>query len=259
MLHPGTASARAIIRGSHFSEARCGGPQIQADRTDSRVNLSQASASSTGGRPKVFSGAEQSNATIPSETRLSLAIGIGANTAIFSLVNSVLLRPLAYKEPDRLFAARELLPHLFGRTSMPVNPMHAREWAKQCPSVEQVALIRNRRADIGSGGEPASVSGADVPHNLFALFGVDPILGRTFLAEEEGEGANRVVMLSESLWRSRFHADPSLVGSSILVDGQSYQVTGIVQRGSGFLSPARRTCSSSSFVLWSSPRISRHG
>ena len=156
---------------------------------------------------------------------LSLAIGIGANTAIFSLVNAVLLRPLAYKDPQRLFAVRESNSRF---SVMPVNPMHAREWAKQCPSLEQVALMRSNRADVAAGGEPASIAGADVSHNAFTLFGVEPILGRTFLPEEEQEGNDRVVILLESLWRSRFNADPSLVGKSILIDRQNYQVVGII-------------------------------
>ncbi|MGH9626973.1 MAG: ABC transporter permease, partial [Bryobacteraceae bacterium] len=156
---------------------------------------------------------------------LSLAIGIGANTAIFSLVNAVLLQPLAYKEPQRLFAVRESNSRF---RVMPVNPMHAREWAKQCPSLEQVALMRGSRADLAAGGQPASIPSADVPHNLFTLFGVEPILGRTFLPEEEQEGNDRVVILSESLWRSRFNADRSLVGKSILIDRQKYQVIGII-------------------------------
>jgi putative ABC transport system permease protein len=154
---------------------------------------------------------------------LSLTIGIGANTAIFSLVNAVILQPLAFKDPQRLFAVRELYPGL-----APVNPMHAREWAKQCPSLEHVALMRGNRADLAAGGEPASIPGADVPHNLFTLFGVEPILGRAFLVEEEQEGNNRVVILSESLWRSRFHADRSVIGKSILIDGQDHKVVGII-------------------------------
>jgi putative ABC transport system permease protein len=155
---------------------------------------------------------------------LSLAIGIGANTAIFSLVNSVLLKPLAYKDPQRVFWARELTTV----GASPVNPVHAREWAKECPSLEQVALIRSNRADVAGNGEPVSVVSADIPHNLFTLLGVEPILGRAFLAEEEREGNDRVVILSESLWRSRFNADRQLVGKSILIDRQTYQVVGIV-------------------------------
>jgi len=156
---------------------------------------------------------------------LSLAIGIGANTAIFSLVNGVLLRPLAYADPGRLFALREISP-LFGLVA--VNPVHAREFADQCPSLDQVALIRGARVQIAGGGEPASVPGVRVPHNFFRLFGVDPILGRTFLPEEEREGTDSVAIFSESLWRSRFHGDPLLVGKSVLLDGRNYQVAGIV-------------------------------
>lgn len=160
---------------------------------------------------------------------LSLAIGIGANTAIFSLVNSVLLQPLAYQDPQRLFATREIISHLFGGQPIAVNPMHAREWAKQCPSLEHVALIAGGRAQlVASGGEPVSIPGARVAHNLFAMFGVEPIAGRTFLPEEEQEGKDDVVIISESLWRSRFNADRSLVGRSILLDGQNHQVIGIL-------------------------------
>jgi putative ABC transport system permease protein len=156
---------------------------------------------------------------------LSLGIGIGANTAIFSLVNGVLLQPLPFKDPQRLFAVRESNRRF---RVMPVNPVHAREWAKHCPSLEQVAVMRSNRADVATGGEPASVPGVDVPHNLFTLFGVEPILGRTFLPEEEQEGNHRVVILSETLWRTRFNADRSLVGKSIAVDRQNYQMVGII-------------------------------
>ena len=162
-------------------------------------------------------------------TILSLAIGIGANTAIFSLVNSVLLQPLAYNDPQRVFAVRELVFNSRGQGSVtPINPVHAREWAKHCPSLEQVALMRSGSTNIVIGGDPASVPSADISHNLFALFGVEPILGRSFLAEEEQKGNDRVVILSESLWRSRFDADASVIGRSILVDGQNQQVVGIV-------------------------------
>jgi putative ABC transport system permease protein len=159
---------------------------------------------------------------------LSLGIGIGANTAIFSLVNSVLLQPLAYKEPDRLFAGSELVPHLFGRQPIPVNPMHAREWAKQCPSVEDVAVLRSTEADVATGGDPVSVPAADVAANVFKLLGVEPILGRTFLPEEEQDGNQRVAILSESFWRSRFDADRSVIGKWIRIDQQSYQVIGVL-------------------------------
>jgi putative ABC transport system permease protein len=155
---------------------------------------------------------------------LSLAIGIGATTAIFSLVNGVLLRPLAYADPNRLYGVREISP-LFGTVA--VNPVHAREWANQCPSLEQVALMRTARVQVMAGGEAVSVPGVRVTHNFFTLFGVEPILGRAFLPEEEREGSDGVVILAESLWRSRFHGDPSVVGNAVLLDGRSHQVVGI--------------------------------
>jgi predicted permease len=159
---------------------------------------------------------------------LSLAIGIGANTAIYSLVNGVLLAPLNYKDPERLFAVREV--RRTHTTSVnPVNPMHAREWARQCPSLEQVAVLVNSRGQVAAGGEPATLPGARVTHNFFAVFGVEPMLGRGFLEEEEQEGRDRVVILTESLWRSRFNGDPALVGQSVVIDGESHQVIGIVR------------------------------
>jgi putative ABC transport system permease protein len=149
-----------------------------------------------------------------------------------------------------LFAARELLPHLFGEEPIPVNPVHARLWAQHCASIEDLAVMRSGRADVATGGEPVSVPAADVPHNVFALLGVEPILGRTFLPEEEQEGNQRVAMVSESFWRSHFNAYPSLGGKSILIDRQSYQVVGVCLAGFDFLTalPELRIRGSKCFV-----------
>src|SRR5439155_18972366 len=125
----------------HCSRDQRGMPALDAVRQDFR-----SASRGIGNKPG-----------FPAVAILSLAIGIGANTAIFSLVNGVLLQPLAYKDQQRLFAVRELNPGL-----TPVNPMHAREWAKQCPSLEHVALMRINRADVAAGGEPASIPAADV-------------------------------------------------------------------------------------------------
>src|SRR2546422_830012 len=95
-------------------------------------------------------------------------------------------------------------------------------------SIEQVALIRGGLVQVAAGGEPASIPGARVPHNVFSLLGVESILGRSFLPEEEREGNDRVVILSESLWRTRFNADRLLLGAPVLLDGESHQVVGIV-------------------------------
>ena len=157
---------------------------------------------------------------------LSLAIGIGANTAIFSLVNTVLLQPLPYRQPDRIFAVRTMVQQDVG--AFPVNPAQARQWATECPSLEQVAILRSSRGQVAAGTEPATLPGARVTHNFFSVLGVEPLLGRTFLAEEEQEGRDRVVILSESLWRARFSADPSWLGRSILIDGVDHEVIGVV-------------------------------
>jgi predicted permease len=159
---------------------------------------------------------------------LSLGIGIGANTAIFSLVNSVLLRPLAYRDPDRLFAVREISPLFAALGPVAVNPVHAREWAERCPSVEQGVVIAADRVQLVAGGEPASVPGVRVGASVLSLFGAQPLFGRAFLAGEERLGLHRVAMLSESLWRARFHADRSVIGTAVLLDGEPYQVIGVL-------------------------------
>ncbi len=159
---------------------------------------------------------------------LSLGIGIGACTAIFSVVNAVILRPMAYDQPDRIFAVREVIPQVAGNQSIPANPLHAREWREHCPSLAEVGLMRWAGALLTGGGEPEMVRGLQVTHNVFRLFGVRPILGRTFLPEEEQEGRHRVVILSETVWRRRFNADPAIVGKRIVLNDENYDVAGIV-------------------------------
>jgi putative ABC transport system permease protein len=159
---------------------------------------------------------------------LSLGIGIGANTAIFSLVDAVLLTPLPYSDPNRVFVARELDPQLFGDRLLGVNPVHAREWAARCPSVEDVALMQTVSAQLTGAGEPVAVRGARISPNMLGLLGVEPIRGRGFRADEAQEGGHLVAMLSEDLWRARFNSDPAIVGRTVVLDGESHQVIGIV-------------------------------
>src|SRR5262245_23091068 len=157
---------------------------------------------------------------------LSLGIGIGANTAIFSIVNGVLLKPLAYADPDRVFVAREWNPRL-SVSPIGVNPMHALTWAEECRSLDGVAVLRGGRAQLTGAGEPVSLPAAQISAGTLTLLGVAPVLGRTFLESEAVEGATPVALLSESLWRSRFNGDPSLVGRAITLDGRDHQVVGI--------------------------------
>ena len=163
---------------------------------------------------------------------LSLAIGIGANTAIFSIVNTVILRPLPFADPERLYSAHEILPRLTGTAFNVVNPTHAREWAS-APSIEAIGTIRPRSAQLRSGGDPVALPSLDVTHNLFTMLGVEPLFGRPFTADEEIEGRDRVVMLHETLWRSRFNADPGILGRTISIDSQLYQVIGVMPASFG--------------------------
>ena len=159
---------------------------------------------------------------------LSLAIGIGANTAIFSLVNGVLLQPLPYRDPDRLFGARTASPLGTGGV-FPVNPAQARAWAQESPSLEGVAVLRPSRAQLAAGTEPVLLQGARVTHNFFTVLGVEPVLGRAFVPEEDAPGTDPVVILTESLWRARFNADPSWVGRTVMIDGIDHLVVGVVR------------------------------
>jgi predicted permease len=146
----------------------------------------------------------------------------------------VLLQPLNYNDPDRLYIARELRPQQFGQMRLGVNPNHPPAWAKDCPSIEQTTVFRGGTTQLNGGsGDPVTVPSVGIQHGFFQIFGVEPMLGRTFLPEEEQEGGDGapVAILSESLWRSRFGADPSIVGRQVLMDGRNHMVVGVAPRG----------------------------
>jgi putative ABC transport system permease protein len=158
---------------------------------------------------------------------LSIALGIAANTVVFSLLSGIVLTPLDYRNPEQLFGVREIR-RTDSVSMFPVNPAHALAWAAECPSLEAVAVLTSSRGQIAAGGDPATLPGARVTHDFFRLLGVEPLVGRTFFVEEEQEGRDHVIVLSESLWRARFNGDPSIVGRSIVVDGRDHEVIGIV-------------------------------
>jgi putative ABC transport system permease protein len=159
----------------------------------------------------------------------SLALGIGANTAIFSLVNGVLLRPPDYRQPDRVVAIDQVIPK-FARLypALPINPGILMEWRRQAKSFESIGMMQPSSFNITGGGEPELLTGARVSANLFTVLGVQPRLGRTFLESEDASGRDRVAILADSLWRRRFHSDPSVVGGKILLDGSPYEVVGVL-------------------------------
>jgi putative ABC transport system permease protein len=161
-----------------------------------------------------------------------LALGIGATTAIFSIVDAVVVRPLAYEDPDRLYAIHEVIPEIAATVPLvPVNARHYQEWRSSARSFEEMALIGPLNVELSSGGEPERIAAARVSPSLFRLLGVQVQIGRTFDVAEDAPGRDRVVLLGNALWRRRFLADPSVVGRTIQVDGQSHTVIGVLPVG----------------------------
>jgi len=158
---------------------------------------------------------------------LTLALGIGANTAIFSVVNAVLLQPLPYAKADELVA---IYNSPGGDTRWPLSPPAYLNLKSRNRAFADVAALSNKGwpANLTGGGEPERLQGFQVSANLFSLLGVAPQQGRTFLNEEDRPGGNRVVMLSHELWRRRFGADPEIIGQALTLNGESYTVIGVM-------------------------------
>jgi putative ABC transport system permease protein len=158
---------------------------------------------------------------------MTLALGIGGNSAIFSVINAVLLRPLPFQNPERLVTLWESSPrHEMDRAA--VSPPNFVDWSTQSQTLEHIAAYRYWGFVLTGGGEPERITGARVSASLFPLLGVKPILGRTFLPEEDRFGSSPVVLVREGLWRSRFGADPDFIGKSLTLNGGSYRVVGIL-------------------------------
>ncbi|MFP5262087.1 MAG: ABC transporter permease [Blastocatellia bacterium] len=168
---------------------------------------------------------------------LALALGIGANAAIFSVINTVLLKPLPYGEPERLLEIREANPPK--HSDVPASAASFLDWQSQNTAFEQLAAYRSASYNLISDGEPERIRAARVSAGTFTLLGVSPAAGRDFLAEEDQPGRANVVAVSHGLWRRRFGADPNLVGRTINLGGNSYTVVAIMPPGFKF--PERTT------------------
>jgi putative ABC transport system permease protein len=157
----------------------------------------------------------------------TLALAIGANSAVFSLINALLVRPLPYQQPAKLaliweqFAAQ-------GLDRIPVSPPEYLDLEKAFKSGSQLASFTYQTFNLGAGDVPERISGAQVTPTLFPLLGVEPIKGRTFAREEQGQGHDDMIVISERLWKRRFNSDPSLIGKSLLLNGRNYTVIGIM-------------------------------
>ena len=164
---------------------------------------------------------------------LAIALGVGANSSIFSAVNSVLLRPLPYKDPDRLV-------QIWGQMPSRGIPIHFVpfadffEWRERCGAFESMSAYRPASMNLTGRGEPQRLSCLWVNADFFRMIGVPLMHGRGFLPEDDLPGADRVAVLKHSLWQTSFGSDPGLVGQTIVLDGQNCTVVGILPRGFQF-------------------------
>jgi putative ABC transport system permease protein len=156
---------------------------------------------------------------------LTLALGIGANTAIFSVVNAVLLRPLPFQHPERILLVTESWQ---GRPGGNVSAGNYVDWAEQSTAFEQMAAQQPASFNLAAAESPERIGGARVTANYFGLFGVQPTLGRVFNAEEDQPGREQVVVLSHAIWKTRFGANREIIGKPIQLDGQPYTVLGVM-------------------------------
>jgi putative ABC transport system permease protein len=161
---------------------------------------------------------------------VTLALGIGANTAIFSVVEAVLLRPLPFNKPDRLVTIRVDLPERNIQNALAPYPDVA-DWRRQSRSFESMAAYSPRSANLTTREEAERASLWKVNASFFPMLGVEMALGRVFLPEEDQAGAGRVVILGHSLWQRRFGADTGLLGKPMIIDGAAYTVVGVLPPG----------------------------
>lgn len=158
---------------------------------------------------------------------LTLALGIGASTALFSLVDTVLLRPLPYRDPEGLVTVTETLP-LEGTDEVGVAAGEYQDYRSQNRSFSQVAAYESDGFNLTGAGQPSRVNAAKISASAFPLLGVSPVLGRTFTEDEDRSGAEKVVVLSYGLWRRSYSADEKVLGRTVKLDEQPYTIVGVM-------------------------------
>jgi putative ABC transport system permease protein len=168
---------------------------------------------------------------------ITLALGIGANTAIFSVVNGVLIQPLPFKEPDRLVAVREANPK-FSNEPIGASFPNFTDWKEQNQVFEHIAAYSGQVLTLIGEDEPLRVSAQTVSSAFFPMLGAEPILGRTFLPEEEKTGQTKAVVLSHGFWQRRFGGDPAVLDRTLTLDGSPFTVVGVMPAGFRFLRDA---------------------
>ncbi|HEU4390279.1 MAG TPA: ABC transporter permease, partial [Blastocatellia bacterium] len=156
---------------------------------------------------------------------LTLAVGIGANTAISSVVYGVLVKPLPYREPDRLMRIFEHHPR---SPKFPISPANFLDYRRESQSFDAMALFARGDLQIGGGARPEHLAGMQVTSGFFSLLGWQPALGRDFLPEEELAGKHRVVILSNSFWQRQFGSDPDIIGKQVELSSEAYTIVGVL-------------------------------
>src|SRR6185369_3343403 len=159
---------------------------------------------------------------------VALALGIGANTAIFSLVNAVVLRPLPFSQPDRLVWVWGNIRNGGNRAS--ISPPDFLDYREKNKAFENFAASFSMplAVNITGAGDPERLNGSAVTGNYFQTFGVTPLLGRGFTLENEKTGQDNVAVISHELWQRRFGGDPEIVNKKIVLDGKAIQVLGVM-------------------------------
>jgi hypothetical protein len=161
---------------------------------------------------------------------LTLALGIGANTAIFSVVNAVLLRPLPYNDPDRIVTLWQLKPGM----RVNVSPANFSDWRTQSRTLEDMSAYYSAGMNLFEGARPQRIRVAFVSSAFLHLLGVRPTLGRDFRHEEETAGKDHVLLLTDEMWRRHFQSDPRVLGKTLFLNGQAYTIIGVLPHGFAF-------------------------
>src|SRR5262245_59452785 len=166
---------------------------------------------------------------------LTLAIGIGACALMMSLVSSILIKPLPYERPGQLEMVWGYYPD--AKLGFPEQPTHGAVFSiirDNTKAFESVAAFRAASLNLGDANDPERINGIEATGDFFRTLGVSPVIGRSFQRENETPGADRVVVLSDALWRRRFGAEPQIVGRAITLNAEPFTVIGVAPRGFAF-------------------------
>lgn len=168
---------------------------------------------------------------------LTLALGIGASTAVFSLVNSILLKPLPFAEPKKIVAVERIPPPGLGFDTYPWDRASYLQLSEETGAFAHAAAFKGDSFNLTGQAEPLRVNGLRASAGFFGTLGISPVLGRSYTAAEDLPNQNHVVVISHQLWRERFGSDPAMIGKAITLNGEPYTVIGIMPAGFAFPRP----------------------